>query len=196
MKILQLFITLFLCLTSVACVNSAVKQTASGSLGGVIKSTTRSNDANEFLIFGDLYSNLPVDAQKQEFTAANLVLANNPNDLLQRMKLVMIYGLPSSNLFDGPKAQNLLQQLLQENVLSNSQLDFGHLLFDYLIAINKANKNNRDDQKRVESALQKNEALQVKLDATQQKLEAVQQQLNELKNIEKSMSERELTPRK
>lgn len=200
MKILNLFITFFLCLNSVACVNSAIKQTASGStsgsLGEVIKNTTRSNDANEFLNFADLYSNLPVEAQKQEFTAANLALTNNPNDLLQRMKLVMIYGLPSSNLFDGPKAQNLLQQLLQENVLSNSQLDFGHLLFDYLIAINKANKNNRDDQKRLESVLQKNEALQVKLDATQQKLEAVQQKLNELKNIEKSMSERELAPRK
>ncbi|MDO9205834.1 MAG: hypothetical protein Q7T42_12555 [Methylotenera sp.] len=200
MKTFNLFITFFLCLTSVACVNSAVKQTASrnstGNIGEVIKTFTRSNDANEFLNFADLYSNLPVEAQKQELTATNQALADNPNDLLQRMKLVMIYGLPSSNLFDGQKAQNLLQQLLQENVLFHSQLDFGHLLFDYLIAINKANKSNRDDQKRVESAQQKNEVLQVKLDATQQKLEAVQQKLNELKNIEKSMSERELAPRK
>jgi ATP-dependent Lon protease len=160
------------------------------STSAAIKLTsTKNTDATEFLNFAELYSNLTLEAQKHELTATNQALANNPNDLLQRMKLIMIYGLTSSNLFDGPKAQNLLQQLLQENNLSNSQLAFGHILFDHLIAINKANKNNREDQKRIESILQKNESLQLKLDTSQQKLE-------ELKNIEKSMSDREITPRK
>jgi len=105
------------------------------------------------------------------------------------MKLVMIYGLPSSNFLETPKAQNLLQQLLQENILANSQLSFAHLLFDYLVMINKEIKNNREDRKHVELLLQKNEALQLKLDAAQQKLE-------ELKNIEKSMGERDIAPKK
>lgn len=174
-----------------ACVNPATKQNT-----GVTFGLTKNNDASEFLNFAEYYSNLSLEAQKDELVSTNKLLVTNPNNLLLRMKLVMIYGLPSSNLFDGPKAQSLLQQLLQENILANTQLAFGHLLFDHLIAINKVNKNNRDDQKRIESILQKNETLQLKLDATQQKLDAAQQKLIELKNIEKSMSEREVTPRK
>ena len=191
MKIYNLLIALCLCLVSVACVNPATKQNT-----GVTFGLTKNNDASEFLNFAEFYSNLSLEAQKDELVSTNKLLTTNPNNLLQRMKLVMIYGLPGSNLFDGPKAQSLLQQLLQENILANTQLAFGHLLFDHLIAINKVNKNNRDDQKRIESILQKNETLQLKLDATQQKLDAAQQKLIELKNIEKSMSEREVTPRK
>ena len=114
------------------------------------------------------------------------------------MKLVMILGLPSSNFADTSKAQALLQQLLQENVLANSPLAFAHVLFDYLIVQNKSGKN---DLKH-DALQQKNEALQLKLEATQQKLEAsqlkleaAQQKLDELKNIEKSMSGREPLPK-
>lgn len=183
-KIRTLFITLFICLISVACVNSATKQSA-----GIKVSPTKNNDANEFLNFAEVFSNLSPEAQKQELSATNQALALNPNNLSHRMKVVMIYGLPSSSLLDTPKAQNLLQQILQEDILSNSQLAFAHLLFDHLIAANKVSKNNRDDQKRVELLQQKNEALQLKLEAAQQKLD-------ELKNIEKSMGEREITPKK
>ena len=87
--------------------------------------------------------------------------------------------------------------------MANSQLAFANLLFDQLIATNKAPKNSNGDSKRLEGLQQKNEALQIKLDATQQKLEtslqkleAAQQKLDELKNIEKSMGEREATPKK
>ena len=60
----------------------------------------------------------------------------------------------------------------------------GEVQFDYLVASNKVGKNNHDDQKRVEMLQQKNEALQLKLEAAQQKID-------ELKNIEKSIGERE-----
>jgi vacuolar-type H+-ATPase catalytic subunit A/Vma1 len=184
MKIRTLLIILFLCLCSVSCVNPAVKNS-----NGVKVIPTKNNDASEFLNFAEAFSNLSPEAQKQELIATNQTLVHNPNDLLHRMKLVMIYGLPSSNLLETPKAQNLLQQLLQENILANTQLSFAHLLFDYLVMINKEIKNNREDRKHVELLLQKNEALQLKLDAAQQKLE-------ELKNIEKSMGERDIAPKK
>lgn len=184
MKIRTLLILLFLCLSSVSCVNPAVKNS-----NGVKVIPTKNNDASEFLNFAEAFSNLSPEAQKQELLTTNQTLASNPNDLLHRMKLVMIYGLPSSNLLDAPKAQNLLQQLLQENILANSQLSFAHLLFDYLVMNNKEIKNNRDAQKRAESLQQKNEVLQLKLDTSQQKLD-------ELKNIEKSMGERDIAPKK
>ena len=153
------------------------------------------NDAIEYLDFAETYSNLTSEIQKQTLNTSNQALALNKNDIAHRMKLVMIYGLPSSSLLDTVKAQNLLQQVLQEDVLANSQLAFAHMLFDYLVAANKVSKNNIDDQKRVDSLQQKNEALQLKLEVLQQKLEASQQKLDALKKIEKSMGERDAKSR-
>jgi len=184
MKIRTLLIMFFICLFSVACANSAAKQSS-----GIKVSPAKNNDANEFLNYAETFSNLSPEAQKQELAATNQALALNPNVLSHRMKLIMIYGLPGSNLADTTKAQNLLQQILQEDILFNAQLAFAHLLFDHLVAANKVAKNNRDDQKRIELLQQKNEALQLKLEAAQQKLD-------ELKNIEKSMGEREIAPKK
>jgi ATP-dependent Lon protease len=169
---------------------------------GVKLAPVKSTDASAMLNFAEEYADLSADMQKQTLAATNQTLAGNPNDLLHRMKLVMIYGLPSSSLLDTPKAQNLLQQILQENILQNDQLAFAHVLFDHFIAINKVNRGYRDEQKQLESLQQKNDALQKKLDASQLKLEAAQQKLessqqkiNELKNIEKSMGSREILPK-
>ncbi len=160
-------------------------------------------DAIEYLNFAETFSNLPIDSQKQMLLETNQVLVLNPNDLLHRMKLVMIYGLPSSMLPDTVKAQQLLQKVMQEDILANSQLAFANLLFDHLAMVNKLSKNNNGEPKRLESLQQKNESLQQKLDATQQKLEAsqqkleaAQQKLDELKKIEKSMGERDTAPKK
>ncbi len=156
---------------------------------------TKSVDAIEFLTFAETFSNLSAELQKKTLLETNEVLAFNPNDLLHRMKLVMIYGLPSSSLLDTPKAQILLQQILLEGILENSQLAFSNLLFDQLVAINRVSKMSNGEPKRLEILQQKNEALQFKLEQTQHKLEAAQQKLDELKKIEKSMGERETTPK-
>ena len=156
---------------------------------GVKLAPTDANSASEFLKFVENFADLPSSSQKQVLTSTNQVLLANPNDLLHRMKLVMIYGLPSSSLQDSPKAQSLLQNILQENILLESQQAFTHVLFDYIVAINKLNKSTHNDDKLVEQ-------LQKKLEATQQKLEATQQKMDELKNIEKSMGERDAAPKK
>ena len=148
---------------------------------------TEANSASEFLKFSETYADLSASVQKQVLANTNQVLLANPNDLLHRMKLVMIYGLPSSSLADTPKAQNLLQLILQENILVDSQQAFVHVLFDYIVAINKLSKRSHQDDKLVEQ-------LQSKLESAQQKLEATEQKMNELKNIEKSMGEREPVP--
>ena len=193
MKINYLSIIICLSLFISACVNPALMPNAEPKHGNGAKIVpTKTTDATELLDFAESYSNLPQEEQKLELANTNQVLALNPNDLLNRMKLVMILGLPSSNFTDTLKAQGLLQQLLQENILVNSQLAFAHVLFDYLIVVNKGGKN---DQKHVDALQLKLEATQQKLDTTQLKLEAAQQKLDELKNIEKSMSGRETLPR-
>lgn len=180
-----------------ACVSPASQTNVPANINPPVKvNSTKNIDAIEFLTFAETFSNSPADSQKQALIETNRVLGLNPDDLLHRMKLVMIYGLPSSSLPDTPKAQNLLQQILQEGILENSQLAFSNLLFDHLVMINKVAKSNSGDPKRLESLQQKNEALQIKLEAAQQKLEAAQQKLDELKKIEKSMGEREATPKK
>jgi hypothetical protein len=205
MKI-KIFMTILLAnIATTACVNPALKQanetkqtepkqtelkqneskpSNDAKSNGVKLNPTKVSDATEFLTFAEAFSNMPPDVQKQTLASTNQALALNANDLIQRMKLVMILGLPSSSLLDTPKAQNLLQAILQEDILQGTQLAYAHVLFDYLVAANKVSKNTHDDSKRVELLLQKNEALQIKLDAAQQKLD-------DLKKIEKSMGERE-----
>jgi hypothetical protein len=187
-------VALWACLAT-ACVSPTTQNGLDKMNPPVKVNPAKSVDATEFLHFAETYSNSPADLQKQTLMETSRALVLNPNDLLHRMKLVMIYGLPSSSLLDTPKAQNLLQQILQEGILVNSQLAFANLLFDHLVAINKATKMSNGDPKRLENLQQKNEVLQIKLDTTQQKLEAAQQKLDELKKIEKSMGEREATPK-
>ena len=203
MHLRTLFLIFMLCVFTQGCVNAAKNSSVVANQNMTAKvNPPKNNDAIEYLEFAETYSNLFPDMQKQTLSTTNQALVLNKNDIAHRMKLVMIYGLPSSSLLDTVKAQNLLQQILQEDILSNSQLAFAHILFDYLVVANKVTKNNGDDQKRVDSLQQKNEALQLKLEAAQQKLEASQQKLeaseqklNELKKIEKSMGERDSKPK-
>ncbi len=205
---LSIFMTILLAsMLTTACVNPALKQSSEAKKPsndtkqsddakksdakqgtGVKLIPIKISDATEFLNFAEAFSNMPPDEQKQTLTSTNQALVLNPNDLVQRMKLVMMLGLPSSNLVDMPKAQSLLQAILQEDILQSTQLAYAHVLFDYLVAANKVNKNIHDDSKRVDLLQQKNEALQLKLDAAQQKLD-------DLKKIEKSMGERESLPK-
>jgi hypothetical protein len=188
-------IVLLACLAT-ACVSPGTQTNGIDKMNPPVKvNPTKNGDATEFLTFAESFSNSSADVQKQMWIETNRALTLNPNDLLHRMKLVMIYGLPSSSLADTAKAQNLLQQILQEDILANSQLAFSNLLFDHLVAINKLTKFSNGDPKRLETLQQKNEALQIKLEATQHKLEAAQQKLDELKKIEKSMGERDVTPK-
>lgn len=164
-------------------------------LTGLSNATTYPQ-VSQYLSFADDFSNTTAEAQKQLLNTTTQALAKTPNDIEQRMRLVLIYGLPSSTLLDTAKAQSLLQQLLQESVLPQEQLPFANVLFDYIVAVNKAGKISREDQKRQEIMQQKLEGLQTKLENTQQKLEAAQQKIDELKNIEKSMGQREVVPKK
>ncbi|MGB4811726.1 MAG: hypothetical protein WBP13_04495 [Methylophilaceae bacterium] len=192
------------CISPVA--NTNKQQPLPNANKGLILPSIKNNDVNEWLAFAEQYANLTPDAQKLSLSNTNQALSVNPGDVGLRMRLAIIHGLPSSSLQDIPKAQYLLQNLLIENNLNNAQLSFTHILFDYVVASNKASKNSREDEKRQDVILQKNENLQnklenlqqkfdmnqQKLDVTQQKLVAAQQKINELKNIEKTMGQRDL----
>lgn len=182
MKIYKLVFVLTLSGLLMACATTSQK-TAHGQK---IKCADISN-ACEFLNFSTQFSSSVLAVQKQVLILTNQSLALNPTDTLQRMKLVMIYALPKSQLQDTQKAQNLLQNLLQENILVNTQLSFAQLLLDQLLAYNRLIQKSKDEQKRIENLQLKNNNLQLNLEATEQKIQ-------ELRNIEKLMGERNLSP--
>jgi hypothetical protein len=172
-----------------ACSNSAIvsSTTANGNAGktNTLKTSTfKQNNVTELLAFIDSYSNLTPEMQKKVFTETNQMLAENKNNLLNRLKLATMLGLPSSRLRDNAKAQNLLQDILQENTLHPSDFALISLLYEYTTDYTKQLQKSREEIKKLESAQQKYEALELKNKVLEQKL-------NELKNIEKTMNDRD-----
>jgi hypothetical protein len=147
-------------------------------------STFKQNNVVELLAFIDNYSNLTPEMQKKVFTENNQVLAENKSNLLSQLKLASMLALPTSRLRDNAKAQNLLQDILQEHTLHPADFALISLLYEYTTDYTKQLQKSREDMKKLESAQQKYEALELKNKLLEQKL-------NELKNIEKTMNDRD-----
>lgn len=141
----------------------------------------------ELLAFSDSYSNLTSESQKATFAETNQTLAVNKSDVTQRIKLAIMLSIPSSRLRDVGKAQALLQNLLQENSLNPSESSLVSLLYEYILDTAKQTQKNRDDAKKLEAA-------QVRYENLQQKYDELEQKLNDLKNIEKTMNDRDTKP--
>jgi len=101
--------------------------------------------------------------------------SQNKNDLTSRIKVAMIYALPNSKLRDTNKAQALLDDLARDKYLDGDRKILTLIMRDYIAENNRLGIKARDEQKRAD---------------------ALQQKLDELKNIEKTMLEREQGNRK
>lgn len=183
--------TMLLCslVLSCACSNNGIVSNTAGNsnlarINTPKTSIFKQNNVVELLAFIDTYSNLAPEMQKKVFTETNQVLAENKNSLLHRLKLASMLALPSSRLRDNAKAQNLLQDILQENTLHPSDFALVGLLYEYTTDYTKQLQKSRDEKKNIESVQQKYEALELKNKLLEQKL-------NELKNIEKTMNDRD-----
>ncbi|WP_047550192.1 hypothetical protein [Methylotenera sp. G11] len=180
--------TLLICSLILSCACSSkplIGNTAgNGKINAIKTSPFKQSNVSELLAFIDSYSNLTPEMQKKTFAEINQAAAENKNILLHRLKLASMFALPSSRLRDNAKAQNLLQDLLQENTLHPSDAFLLSLLYEYTTDYTKQLQRNRDDMKKLETAQQKYEALELKNKVLEQKL-------NELKNIEKTMNDRD-----
>jgi hypothetical protein len=139
---------------------------------------------NSLLLFIDRFSNDTLDAQRKSFNETNRALIENKSNLTERIKLAIMLSLPSSRLRDTVKAQNLLQELLQGNSLNPTESALTSLFYEYVLDDIKQSQKNKDDLKKLDLTQQKLEALQQKYDALDKKL-------NDLKNIEKTISDRD-----
>lgn len=171
-----------------ACTKAVVPSTAStGStpaVHGIKNGTLKRDYALELLYFIDQYSNLAPEMQKKLFSETTQQLTENKQHQFNRLKLASMLALPTSRLRDNAKAQTLLQELLQGNTLSSAEYSLMSLLYEYTTDHAKQQQKNREDAKKLESA-------QLKFDALEQKTKTLEQKLNELKNIEKTMNERD-----
>ena len=139
---------------------------------------------NSLLLFIDSFSNDTLEAQRKSFNETNRALVENKSDLTERIKLAIMLSLPSSRLRDTTKAQSLLQDLLQGNSLNLTESALTSLFYEYVLDDIKQSQKNKDDLKKLDLNQQKLEALQQKYDALDKKL-------NDLKNIEKTISDRD-----
>ncbi len=184
---------LLICLSLLnACTNKHILNSVDGVKQNKINNSSqqermRQDNVIELVKFYDSYTSLTLDEQKKTYADTNEALIENKNDISQRIKLAMMLSLPSSRMRDNNKAQILLQNLLQENNLNSAEYALVNLLYEYTLDSTKQMQKNRDETKKLEAA-------QTKYENLQQKYDALEQKLNDLKNIEKTMNERDIKP--
>jgi hypothetical protein len=131
---------------------------------------------SELLAFARRYSEMSADNQKKEYAQVTQALSRNANDLAARMKAALIYGLPSSQFRDDARALALLDGVLHDKKTDADTQALAALLKDYL----------EECQKLADSAAKARQK-----SAEEQKRAAdLQQKLDELKSIEKALTER------
>lgn len=154
---------------------------------GIKNGILKKDYALELLYFIDQYSNLAPEMQKKLFAETNQQLSENKNAPFNRLKLASMLTLPSSRMRDNAKAQALLQELLQGNTLTSAEYSLISLLYEYTTDNVKQQQKSREDAKKLES-------VQLKYEALELKTRTLEQKLNELRNIEKTMNERDSKP--
>lgn len=127
------------------------------------------------LDFAEHFAELSLESQKKELSLTSQAANQNKQDINSRIKVALIYALPNSKLRDSGKAQILLEELNREKNLDKERKSLVSLLTDYTSDSNKLAIKARDEQKRGDT---------------------LQQQLDDLKNIEKTMVDRDQGVRK
>lgn len=173
-----LMVVACMCLLS-SCATTAVADKVNVNTvtnGGVKFSPIAHARTIELLDFIAIYPNLSTETQKTVFTEVTQALANNQNDLKLRIQKGAMLTLPNSEMRNTIAAQPLLQSLLDSDELNESDTSLVMLLLFFTLDHNNQVTNARDEAK-------KNVVLKLKNKALLQKL-------NDLKNIEKTMIER------
>lgn len=130
-------------------------------------------DYKSILVFSQEFPKLSQEAQRKELAKLNQAAVYNARS---KLLLAMAYGLPSSHLRDTSKAQTLLDEIAADKRLEEESLTLATIMRDYINELNKSAQKTKEEQKRA--------------DATQQKLDELQKKLDDLKNIEKTMVDR------
>lgn len=128
------------------------------------------------LAFSRHFGTLPAEGQKKEYAHIMQALSRSKQDPVLRMKAALIYSLPASRHRDTERALTLLDTLQRDMHIAPEARALAGLLKDYVSERQKLENNAaRAGHKAAEE---------------QKRAEGLQQKLDELKNIEKAMTER------
>lgn len=130
------------------------------------------------------YAKLNSAQQKLEFNDISSLANKDKLNIVYKLKLAVIYALPSSRLQDPVRANTLITDLLKTAHLHVNNEHFLFILRDYVADNLRLAQTTKDAQKRTENLQQKNEQLLQQNIQLEQKLEA-------LKRIEKTMVDRD-----
>lgn len=161
-------------LTLASCAQLPNGSNSAGGNGQASATPATYTDYDNLLAFANDFSKLTLEAQRKELATLNRA---TPRDARTKMKLAIVYGLATSKVRDANKAQPLLDEVISDKSLDASSLALAVIMRDYVNEIGKSGQRIKDEQRRT--------------DATQQKLEELQKKLDDLKNIEKTMVDRD-----
>jgi len=147
-----------------------------------VKSETPVVSNNALLDYAQYFTDLPADTQKKEVAILSTANGKEKLPLITRSKLAIAYALPSSKTRDSQKAQILLDELLTEKTLSTDEKNLFGVLRDFVGENIRLLGRLRDEQKRADTA--------------QTGMMNLQKKLDDLKDIEKTMIDRDQGPKK
>lgn len=134
--------------------------------------------------------NMSGEAQKKELQTLIQSQQGSKQDVNSKTKLALLYGLSSSRVRDYAKAQLLADELIKERTLDSERKSILIILRDYIAETIKISIKLREEQKKSDALQAKLDILQTRADTVQQKADNLQQKLDELKDIEKTMINR------
>lgn len=128
------------------------------------------NSDDELLGYAKRFGEMSAESQKKEMSQLQLEIARNKGSQIARIQLAIAYSLPSSRYRDLPKATALTDELLRDKSARSDITAMAWVLRDFIGEYSKLGQKARDEQKRAET---------------------LQQKLDGLRNIEKTMGDRD-----
>jgi len=136
----------------------------------------------EIINFLDAYSQLTKEEQTATYKEITEGLSKDNDDAKLRIKQAAMLAIPESKLRDPKLAQEKLDALLADKTLSESNLGLVKLIHAFTADYNLQQQKSLDITKKADKLKSRNKALS--------------KQLNDIKNIEKTMIERNVKANK
>jgi len=167
----------------VAQTEAAPVQASDNSNSGITLLPAATEQLTPALLACEDYRKQDTEGQKKQYSDTLQTLAKNKQALVHRFKLACMYAIPSSYIKDYPKAHMQLQQLREDQTLTEIDKAYINQLYTFNVENLKQLQRLRDESKSLSNLVEKHEALQKKYDETEKKL-------LHLKNIEKKLNVR------
>jgi len=142
------------------------------------------DDIKKLLSFNHDFINSDQVNQKKKFNEIKQESTKNPKDTTLKINLATMLSLPTSKMKDYSIAKDILEELVNDKSLTESEMTYVETLYAFTLESIKQQQQTKDELKKNELLLQKNESLQRKHDILEKKL-------TDLKNIERKFIDRD-----